>query len=208
MRFPWHVPAIIVFLASSNILAAVNNAPQWQGGRNAARESRAVQIEGTITDSDYPTLAILNEESGTVVVKFSIAETGLVTACETHMSSGSATLDTKSCEIVKTRFKYKPARNARGQAISETKVQRINWRLPGNRPIIEQIAPFVREVEVTVSPEGAVKECKVTKAEGWMKAAPNGMCSGFGTGQKFEPFAGKGDRRFIFRSSLEVEAPK
>lgn len=89
---------------------------------------KATQRGGSISDEDYPSSSIRNEESGTAVATFTIGTDGRVTAC--NASGASPTLDAETCKLIMRRFRYKPALDTSGQPIEETKSQRVTWRLP------------------------------------------------------------------------------
>ncbi len=90
--------------------------------------TRAVQKGGSISDDDYPSSSIRNEESGTTVATFSIGTDGRITSCSA--SGASPALDAKTCELIQRRFRFKPAIDTAGNPIAETKTQRVTWRLP------------------------------------------------------------------------------
>lgn len=92
--------------------------------------TRAVQKGGSISDEDYPPSAIRNEESGTSVASFVVGTDGKVQSCSA--SGASPSLDAETCKLIIRRFRYKPAMDASGQPVAETKTQRITWRLPAN----------------------------------------------------------------------------
>lgn len=89
---------------------------------------KAVLRSGSISDEDYPPSSIRNEESGTAVARFTIGPDGRVAECSA--SGASAALDAETCKLIMRRFRFKPAKDASGNAISETKTQRVTWRLP------------------------------------------------------------------------------
>jgi len=89
---------------------------------------RATQRGGSISDEDYPSSSIRNEEAGTSVATFTIGTDGKVTACDA--SGASPTLDAETCKLIIRRFRFKPALDTSGQPIAETKSQRVTWRLP------------------------------------------------------------------------------
>jgi protein TonB len=87
-----------------------------------------VQRGGSISDEDYPSSSIRNEEQGTSVATFTISAEGRVVAC--NASGASPTLDAETCKLIMRRFRFKPAKDSSGQPIEETKSQRVTWRLP------------------------------------------------------------------------------
>ncbi len=89
---------------------------------------KATQRGGSISDEDYPSSSIRNEEAGTSVATFTIGTDGKVTSC--NASGASPTLDVETCKLIIRRFRFKPALDTSGQPIAETKSQRVTWRLP------------------------------------------------------------------------------
>jgi periplasmic protein TonB len=89
--------------------------------------SKAQQKGGSISNDDYPSSAQRNEESGTSIATYVVGPDGRVTSC--NASGASATLDAETCRLIIRRFKFKPAIGSDGQPMSETKTQRITWRL-------------------------------------------------------------------------------
>ncbi len=89
---------------------------------------RATQRGGSISDEDYPSSSIRNEEAGTSVATFTIGTDGRVASC--NASGASPTLDAETCKLIIRRFRFKPALDTSGQPIAETKSQRVTWRLP------------------------------------------------------------------------------
>ncbi len=89
---------------------------------------KATQRGGSISDEDYPSSSIRNEEAGTSVATFTIGTDGKVTAC--NASGASPTLDAETCKLIIRRFRFKAALDTSGQPIAETKSQRVTWRLP------------------------------------------------------------------------------
>lgn len=90
--------------------------------------TKAVQRGGSISDEDYPPSSIRNEEAGTAVARFTIGTDGRVTQCSA--SGASPALDAETCKLIMRRFRYKPAQDAGGNPVQETKSQRVTWRLP------------------------------------------------------------------------------
>jgi periplasmic protein TonB len=90
--------------------------------------TRAVQRGGSISDEDYPSSSIRNEEAGTSVASFTIGTDGKVNACSA--SGASPTLDAETCKLIMRRFRFKPALDAGGSPVEERKTQRVTWRLP------------------------------------------------------------------------------
>jgi protein TonB len=111
------------------------------GGGGGGLASRVRQISGSIRDSDFP-----NEvrRGGTVHLRFTVAPSGRVSDCAVTGSSGSRVLDNLTCRLIVARFRYRPARNAEGQAIAATIVGAHEWHAEPPRPDI-WIEPDIEE---------------------------------------------------------------
>ncbi len=90
----------------------------------------AIQVSGAFDADDYPAPSLRREEEGVVAVAYVIGADGTVASCEVQDSSGHQALDERTCEVVRTRFQFKPARNWLGRAVREERVQKVRWRLP------------------------------------------------------------------------------
>ena len=94
----------------------------------------ARQIGGTISNDDYPADAIRAGEQGHATAEFIVDVSGRVTNCRITATSGSAALDRTTCEIIKQRFQFEPARNSSGGAIATTMTRNVRWVLPDDEP--------------------------------------------------------------------------
>ena len=87
-------------------------------------------LAGLITDTDYPAAAIRAEEEGTVRVRLGVGANGRVTSCEVSQSSGSSSLDSATCRILRSRARFTPAKDQTGAATADTITSPpITWRL-------------------------------------------------------------------------------
>jgi periplasmic protein TonB len=91
---------------------------------------KAVQRGGSISNDDYPPSAKRNEESGTTVARFTIGTDGRIADCSA--SGASPTLDATTCDLIRRRFKFKPALDGSGNPIAETRSQKVRWQLTDN----------------------------------------------------------------------------
>jgi hypothetical protein len=80
--------------------------------------------------SDYPAEAILNEEHGTVGIAWWIGIDGKVMDCRVLLPSPFASLNRLSCDLIRGRARYEPARDAFGKPIVSVEATRIVWQLP------------------------------------------------------------------------------
>jgi protein TonB len=101
------------------------------GRGNGAGAARAVRLSGQLADSDYPRSALRAGVEGSVSVRFVVGTDGRASACTVTRSSGDATLDSTTCRLIELRFRYRPARNAAGEAVPETIRKTFDWLIPG-----------------------------------------------------------------------------
>ena len=92
-------------------------------------KSAVGNLQGLISSDDYPPSSVEREEQGTVSVTLSIGPNGRVSDCSVGSSSGSRTLDSTTCRILKARARFTPATDQNGSPTTGTVTQRITWRL-------------------------------------------------------------------------------
>lgn len=95
--------------------------------------TRPVWQSGTIRDRDYPRSSSSAQRGGEVEVRFTITPSGRVTACRVTKSSGDNALDNITCTLIEQRFRFRPATNHAGEAISSEYGWRQNWWLEKRR---------------------------------------------------------------------------
>ncbi|GEM_PF-1333736 len=83
-----------------------------------------------LSDDDYPAAAIWDRQSGTVATRLTLDAGGLPTGCTVTASSGSAVLDKATCDLLRTRGRFSPARDAAGKPVRSSYNSRFNWVLP------------------------------------------------------------------------------
>jgi protein TonB len=93
------------------------------GGRGPQR------IAGALRDSDYPKAAAQLHAAGTVFVRLRIDPDGRVGGCEVTRSSGTPLLDGATCELVRKRFRYRPALDASGRPVLSYEATNFTWGL-------------------------------------------------------------------------------
>jgi protein TonB len=84
---------------------------------------------GTIRDRDYPREASRAKAGGEVEVRFTIEASGRVSGCRITRSSGDASLDRTTCDLIEERFRFKPATNAAGDPVASQYGWRQTWWL-------------------------------------------------------------------------------
>jgi protein TonB len=79
---------------------------------------------------DYPTAALQEEKSGTVVMALSVDPNGHVGNCRVVVSSNFKPLDDAACQAMSARARYTPPKSAGGDPLLSTAVERIRWVIP------------------------------------------------------------------------------
>lgn len=89
-------------------------------------------LQSYFSTDDYPPSALRNEEQGTTGFRLTVGTDGRVTNCEVTSSSGSSALDGATCNILRRRARFTPARDSSGNPTTDTVTNRIRWVVPSN----------------------------------------------------------------------------
>jgi protein TonB len=96
------------------------------GGSGSGGSFERAQLRGgRITARDYPRAA--NPHQGEVATRLTVSETGQVTGCRVVSSSGNAVLDATTCQLIRERFRFAPARDPQGNAVASVTSWRQRW---------------------------------------------------------------------------------
>lgn len=98
-------------------------------GSGTGGGTKAVWRSGTIRDRDYPREASRAQAGGEVEVRFTIEGNGRVSGCRVTRSSGDASLDRTTCDLIEERFRFRPATNAAGEPVASQYGWRQSWWL-------------------------------------------------------------------------------
>jgi protein TonB len=128
----WWAPFLLAFLAAIAFWTWQQSIIQPDEPPAPLAEHAKANLMALFSDDDYPAAAIRREEQGTVAFKLSINRRGGVDRCDIVSSSGSATLDHATCEIVTSRARFVPARDSRGDRIADEYSGRVRWVLPSD----------------------------------------------------------------------------
>jgi hypothetical protein len=82
-----------------------------------------------VSDQDYPTQPLSENQGGTTAFMLMVGETGVLEDCMVEETSGIAAIDAVSCGILLQRAKFKPATDASGKPIRSVLSSRITWRI-------------------------------------------------------------------------------
>jgi TonB family protein len=83
-----------------------------------------------ISDADYPVAAIWERQSGAVKTRLDLDAQGEPTGCTITASSGSKVLDKATCELLRGRAHFFPARDAAGKPVASSYNSTFTWVLP------------------------------------------------------------------------------
>jgi protein TonB len=85
---------------------------------------------GLFSDADYPASAQSAGAEGTAQASLTIGADGRVTGCTITRSTGNSALDSATCNVLRRRAKFTPARDSNGNPTSDTyPTPPITWRL-------------------------------------------------------------------------------
>jgi TonB family protein len=136
-RFNWRLP----------VIAAATDAPR----------PLPLDPQSWVTDEDYPPEAVRAGVAGTVRVRLDVDSTGATTACTILESSGASLLDSKACELLRVRARFRPARDGSGKAVASTWTARFTWRAPDKGEPEDRDGFAVTTYEL--KPDGEVISC-------------------------------------------------
>ena len=82
-----------------------------------------------VSNDDYPPAALRAGDEGTTGFRLTVGPDGRVTNCTITSSSGSSSLDSTTCRIMRSRARFTPARDSNGNPTTDTHSARITWRI-------------------------------------------------------------------------------
>ncbi|MET3827236.1 protein TonB [Sphingomonas sp. PvP055] len=90
-------------------------------------------IRGELRYRDLPRDLYEAHVSGTVGMAFDVSAKGRVTACRITRSSRNPRLDAATCALIIEKLRYRPTRNAAGQAVPDTVTGEQVWTIERGR---------------------------------------------------------------------------
>ena len=100
--------------------------------KTQSAQSAKGDLRTLFSGDDYPASAQASGAEGTAQATLTIGPDGRVTGCNLIRSTGNGALDSATCNILRRRAKFVPARDSNGNATSDTiTTPPITWRLEG-----------------------------------------------------------------------------
>jgi periplasmic protein TonB len=88
--------------------------------KTQSAQSAKGDLRTLFSPDDYPASAQAAGAEGTAQAQLTIGPDGRVTGCNLTRSTGNGALDSATCNILRRRAKFVPARDSNGQATSDT----------------------------------------------------------------------------------------
>lgn len=144
------------------------------------RRARALQpLASLFSDADYPTSALLNGAEGTVIFRLEIDAAGAPSGCVVEESSGDPVLDSRTCEIVMERARYRPARNRAGRPVRDFHRARVTWRLADDAASIRSL-PNRTVTSIHIAEDGQAS-CRIVRPGSPPPPPAGSQCNSFVT---------------------------
>jgi len=128
-------PIQMVVAPSPPIIAPVAPAPPPPPPpprKTVSAQSAKGDLRTLFSPDDYPASAQAAGAEGTARATLTIGTDGRVVSCNITQSSGNSSLDSATCNILRRRAKFVPARDSNGNATTDTvSTPAIVWRLEG-----------------------------------------------------------------------------
>jgi TonB family protein len=131
--------AIVALVVGPAYIAASPPAPP--SARIVAPVQPRADPQSHIQAEDYPPAAADSGQQGTVGFVLDVGVDGRVSACTITRSSGSSSLDSATCRIMRSRARFTPARDSNGNPAASSIEQDVTWALPEGAPVSSGTAP-------------------------------------------------------------------
>lgn len=88
------------------------------------------KANGEFLFKHYPPKALAAGEQGRVSFRITLDEKGELTSCDVTKSSGYASLDSETCDLMQRYARFTPEVNSEGRSVTATRNGFVNWQLP------------------------------------------------------------------------------
>ena len=106
---------------------------RW-GMDKAAQAQVVTPPDGSVVSvfgaEDYPDDALRANQQGEVILRYWVETNGRTSDCKVVKSSGFASLDSTTCEILTERARLVPARDGKGLPVRSLTASSISWKIP------------------------------------------------------------------------------
>ncbi|CAN5483261.1 hypothetical protein BH09PSE4_BH09PSE4_16100 [soil metagenome] len=133
-----------------------------------SEDTRLAHIVGQPTDwftsDDYPADAIAANVQGKAVIRVDVGADGSALSCSVVTSSGSASLDSKTCDIALARGHFAAGKDDKGKSVAGSVPFGIKWVLPEIPSFdVSKGAVVITEptVQIHADAGGIVRSCQV-----------------------------------------------
>lgn len=82
------------------------------------------------TTDDYPKADFAGKNEGATTFLLPIGADGKVSDCRIVDSSGFPGLDKRTCELMRARAAFRPAKDGNGRAVPSFYINRVSWKVP------------------------------------------------------------------------------
>jgi len=101
--------------------------------KTQSAQSAKGDLRTLFSTDDYPASALSAGAGGTAQATLSIGPDGRVTGCTLTRSTGNSALDSATCNILRRRAKFSPARDSNGNPTTDTiRTPPITWVVPND----------------------------------------------------------------------------
>lgn len=109
----------------------------------------------------YPPDARRAGEQGRVVARLAVSAAGRVSGCAVEASSGSVSLDRRTCEIAQTKLTFRAPHDGRGRALASSYRLPVRWVLPEPVQLLARTS-LDETVRLDVSADDRLLGCRFT----------------------------------------------
>lgn len=120
-------------------------------------DPRLLNQGSAFPDTAYPADARAARKEGTTRVKVSVARDGTLSACAVIISSGTPSLDLKTCAQLKAQGRFAPGRDVMGKATAGSVELPIVWQLVHRGAASE---PSFSRATIQITMSGKAGRCK------------------------------------------------
>jgi TonB family protein len=122
------VPAPRSSLACKGSLLSLTGEPEKVDPAPAIPSRLLGKAASLISEDDYPIPAMTGGARGIVTMKLQVGSHGRIDRCEVTRSSGSKGLDDRTCELLRSRATFVPARSTRGEPVAAETSHSHDWK--------------------------------------------------------------------------------